>query len=747
MILSTPDQFTPNQALQKYFGYEQFRKGQDDVIEKVLNGNDVFVVMPTGAGKSLCYQLPALMKPGYTIVVSPLISLMKDQVDTLVSKEIPAACLNSTMSNRQRQQVMFDLKAGSIKLLYIAPERFTSSNFIETIKSFPPEMFIIDEAHCISQWGHDFRPQYARLGEFIQHLNLSQVCAFTATATPVVQKDIQEVLKRENMLTFVSGFKRPNLNFQVKECKSKADRLRELECLLRKKMPTIIYASTRKMVEEVGDTLQCHKYHAGMPDEERHAVQDYFMAAEDPVIVATNAFGMGIDRKDVRRVIHVNMPGSIEAYYQEAGRAGRDNQEADCILLHSYADRYIYEFFIDMSHPPKEVVFGVWRYLCAQSKRKESLELEATQEEIAEAVSACKGATQVATALTLLEKAEVLQRGLSGEHFGELKILRPAEQLMQLFQIKTQRGLFLNRICTRFGDLLTDGVKLSYYDMIQIVGLDEGKVKRVLRDLNGTHVAWTPPFAGRGVTLLQPDVKQPSIDFSELQKHEKIERNRLDDMVKYPGTHKCRQSFMMNYFGEDQNNWSCSCCDNCKGTSIKTSNRDNYAPSSLYSVLMRLRDKIAEDRGVQSYMVFSNKTIHVFAEKKPTNQGEALRISGVGPRNKWYLTPFLTVIKGWLQNERAATGQKNVPEEKLKPQALEHSADGLFRELSEIRIQQAKSWKRKPQQILSDKMLHELSMKRPKTFDEARMIRGVTLGKQEMLEPYIDKIIDYGDME
>lgn len=348
-----------HKALKHYYGYDEFRSGQEEIITKILKGYQVLAVLPTGAGKSVCFQLPSLLLKGITLVISPLVSLMKDQAENLARHGIPAAYLDSSMTGNMSGKVLHDVMNGKCKFLYVAPERLNSAQFINFAKKANITVVAVDEAHCVSQWGRSFRNDYHRIPEFLNHLPIKPiVVAFTASATPEVRQDILKHLHIENAEIIVSGFDRPNLFFQVKKTDNKErDMLNYMA--KHKEECGVVYCSTRRKVENVTRILFNHgysalRYHAGLTPTERKNNQSDFVLGKTKIIVATNAFGMGIDKPDVRYVLHYNMPKDMESYYQEAGRAGRDGKYSECLLLYSSEDLKVNNYFIEQNDGNKQ---------------------------------------------------------------------------------------------------------------------------------------------------------------------------------------------------------------------------------------------------------------------------------------------------------------------------------------------------------------------------------------------------------
>jgi ATP-dependent DNA helicase RecQ len=427
---------TPHDVLEKYFGFREFLDAQEEVITAITGGADALVVMPTGGGKSLCYQLPALLLEGTTVVVSPLIALMKDQVDALQRRGIAATLINSSLTPSEQQERIRALARGEFKLVYIAPERFRSRSFLEALGQSTIALFAVDEAHCLSMWGHDFRPDYFRLDQVLETLGRPQVAAFTATATPEVRRDILTHLRLREPREFVAGFARPNLKLLITHVANEPQKYERLNALIRENKTGIVYCSTRKRVEAVAETLKLAKissilYHGGMNDEEREQAQNEFMQGRRDIVVATNAFGMGIDRADIRFVVHFDVPGSVEAYYQEAGRAGRDGEAATCELLFNHADTRVQEFFIEGSNPPLEFIAQTYEMLRREADEKH--ELQISIKDMATRLDAQGNDMMLSSSLHILDREGYIDRfDIPGRRVRGTRLLQPDVRGTQL---------------------------------------------------------------------------------------------------------------------------------------------------------------------------------------------------------------------------------------------------------------------------------------------------------------------------
>ena len=602
------------QVLKQYFGYSNFRSGQEDLIDAQMAGRDVLGVMPTGGGKSLCYQIPALLSDGITLVVSPLISLMKDQVAAMKKAGIPAASINSSLSIDQIKTVYKNLVADKYKIVYIAPERLLTEGFLLTIKNIKVSIVAVDEAHCISQWGQDFRPSYLRIVEFLKLLGYRPVVsAFTATATPQVRDDIERILELKDPLRVVTGFDRPNLRFEVLKPRNKPATLLEL-IKNRQDKSGIVYCSTRRGVEKTCLMLQNNdilatRYHAGLSDDERRANQDNFVHDRCNVIVATNAFGMGIDKSNVAYVIHYNIPQSIEAYYQEAGRAGRDGSDAECILLYSAGDIRTAKYLIE--HP-------VSNEAIPEKQRKQIAEQELLR--LDKMIGYCK--------TTNCLRGYILD--YFGEHHRE-KCTNCGNCSMVAMEkdITTQARMILSCV-KRIQDYL--GYSVGITSLVRVL---RGSTDRRVLDL--------------GLDTLST--------YGLMKNTSRIELREMIESLEAEGyLHKnpTNETIILTERSGDVlfRSQKVKILIHTPSKTAERRNSDFNVDEGLFEALKTLRLRIAANENIPAYIVFSNSTLRDMASKKPTTMTEFLDVSGVGKyKAEQYGEMFLTEIKKYKDGD------------------------------------------------------------------------------------------------
>lgn len=576
-------------VLKDYFGHDSFRDGQEQIVDALLDGRDALCIMPTGAGKSMCYQIPALLFDGVTIVVSPLISLMKDQVGSLVQSGVPAAYINSSLSYPQFLRVLSNVEHGKYKIIYVAPERLLTDGFLDTCKKIKISMVAVDEAHCVSQWGQDFRPSYLKIISFVKSLaNRPIVGAFTATATNDVKEDIKKILRLENPFEITTGFDRPNLFFGVIKSSSKDEKLIDL-IRERGDRSGIVYCATRKNVEAVCELLcdngfSAARYHAGLDEYERRKNQEDFVFDRKNIMVATNAFGMGIDKSNVTYVIHYNMPKNIESYYQEAGRAGRDGGEADCILLYS----------------PKDVRLN--RFMIENSEGNDELTIEENEQIRERDFERLKYMTFYSTTNDCLRG--FILRYFGGEkkaYCGKCSNCLSVHKLVDV-TIDAQKIMScIARTGQRYGKtVICDVLRGSKSEKILKAELNNQSTYGIMKEVTARHIFGTIDFLAEK-EYISADNETEVLKLLPKSRDVLFGRERLV-MKKVENSEKV----------------------------VKTHRPEVPVNSELLDALKALRKGIASKKSVPAYVIFTDATLIDMCKKCPETPDEMLEVSGVG---------------------------------------------------------------------------------------------------------------------
>lgn len=727
------------QHLETLFGYSNFRPGQKEIIETILTKQNVLAVLPTGAGKSICYQLPALISERFSIVVSPLIALMKDQVDSIKINPNPSAFINSTMSLKDSEETLRNISFGKIKILYLAPEKLENRQFAERIKALNPNFIFIDEAHCISEWGHNFRPSYTKIKEFTNYIGVKNISGFTATATPEVARDIIEQLGLIEPKIFVRGFERDNISINIIKTKKKKENC--LQILAEQGTPAIVYTSSRKRAEAISEFLLMNKikstyYHAGLLPEVRKKVQEDFINDKTSVICATNAFGMGIDKGDIRLVLHYNAPGSIENYYQEIGRAGRDGKPSHAYLLYDDSDMDIHKYFIRNSYPDKETIMGIYDSICDFGKvaignissKEIPIDLDfikiTTQKQISRGI--------VYSALNSLEGGGYLKLISDLERKDSIQFLMDKNRLRNF--VKQTENIFFKEIILYLlrnfsTEIFLKEVRVNFAEVCKETNIMFNELIESLILLNNFGIiSFYQSLSKDSAKMLSPRIfsKDLKLNFKRINENYLNQNTKVEKMSQLIYSTDCRFNFILNYFGETNSEYRCGQCDNCTTKIELPSNSIQYISELILRTLYDSKEELTE-RNVISILRGSVK-------KEKYNS-----INTFGVCRNYEKHEILSVIFKLIESKVISKGAKdliNLTEqgfEKIKQLGLHKVSNPkisyednleLFNTLRTIRQDVSKKFMQTPNLICTDEVLSNIAKNKPKNREQFLSLKG-----------------------
>ncbi len=716
------------EALKKEFNFTEFRDGQREIIESIMSGDEVVAILPTGGGKSLCYQLPALIADNPSIVISPMISLMKDQVDRLNRDKQKAAFINSTISSFEAENILRKFYEGKIKLLYLSPEKIESPNFRRRLNEIKWEYLFVDEAHCISEWGHNFRPSYRKIHDFSENLSLQKISAFTATATPEVRRDIVLQLHLQKPKIYVRGFERKNLALHVTKTNRKKEEL--LSIFSKNPTPAIVYCSTRKESEETAEFLRIqgysvNHYHAGLSSELRKLIQDDFLSGNLEIITATNAFGMGIDKENIRTIVHYNIPASIENYYQEIGRAGRDGKRSKIYLLYSKRDSSIHKYLISNSYPTFDEVKIIYNGIADYSRTalgslyEGNIPLDKSFYNFFSVKDLNK--SKVDNAISLLQQSDYLAiNSPTLSDYTIRSLIAPTE--MKTYIQKIARKEY-SEVLTAITEIYLSApfkseTKINLNKVAHSINSTFNKVKDLLRELDVIGiVAFNEPEEFSTVRFKTTRVRSDdlNIDFAKTEALIENQLNKLEQMIDYAKTKECRMRFILNYFGEE-NNLSCGICDNCSKPK-EEANNDEAINNYLSEILLNtLKDSGKEIQIKLLINALTGKSRAIKAREIP-NYGNCKNYT---PEELQNAIDFLndankvSIFNGAISiREEAKLEIKNTEEIETSVRNYDEDLE-LFNKLTKVRKEASKKFNQPSYMICKDELLREVVRRKPK---------------------------------